>query len=68
VKDFDQDVKDHREKLAQGHRVRKRLDELQALSKKLVRLPSTVALTPSLQLGLAVSDEDICHAGENLCR
>ena len=37
VKDFDQDLKGHREKLAQGHRVRKRLDELQALSKKLVR-------------------------------
>ena len=37
VKDFDQDLKGHREKLAQGHRVRKRLDELQALSTKLVR-------------------------------
>ncbi len=37
VKDFDQDLKGHREKLAQGHRVRRRLDELQALSTKLVR-------------------------------
>ena len=39
VKDFDQDVKGHREKLAQGQRVRRRLDELQALSTKLVWLP-----------------------------
>ena len=45
VKDFDQDIKGHREKLAQGQRVRRRLDELQALSKKLVWLcnPSTQA-------------------------
>ncbi len=39
VKDFDQDVKGHREKLAQGQRVRRRLDELQALSTKLVWRP-----------------------------
>ncbi len=37
VRDFKSDVKGHREKLAQGHRVRKMLNELQAQSQKLVR-------------------------------
>lgn len=37
VKDFKNDVKGHREKLAQGHRVRKMLDEIQAQSQRLVR-------------------------------
>lgn len=36
VKDFNQDVKGHREKLAQGHRVRKMLDQLQSQSQRLV--------------------------------
>ncbi len=37
VADFKNDVKGHREKLAQGHRVRRMLDQLQAQSSKLVR-------------------------------
>lgn len=37
VRDFKSDVKGHREKLAQGHRVRKMLNELQVQSQKLVR-------------------------------
>ena len=36
VNDFKHDVKGHREKLAQGHRVRKMLDQLQSQSQKLV--------------------------------
>ena len=36
VADFKNDVKGHREKLAQGHRVRRMLDQLQAQSGKLV--------------------------------
>ncbi len=36
VRDFKGDVKGHREKLAQGHRVRKMLNELQTQSQKLV--------------------------------
>ncbi|KAK9906790.1 hypothetical protein WJX75_008099 [Coccomyxa subellipsoidea] len=38
VRDFKSDVKGHREKLAQGHRVRKMLNELQVQSQKLVRI------------------------------
>ena len=37
VRDFKSDVKGHREKLAQGHRVRKMLNELQVQSQRLVR-------------------------------
>ncbi len=36
VRDFKQDVKGHREKLAQGHRVKKMLDQLQRQSQRLV--------------------------------
>lgn len=36
VKDFKQDVKTHKEKLMQSHRVRQRLDQIQDSAKKLV--------------------------------
>ena len=45
VNDFKQDVKGHREKLAQGHRVRKMLDQLQTQSQKLVRSASVYGAT-----------------------
>lgn len=37
VRDFRSDAKGHAERLAQGHRVRKMLDQVQAQAEKLVR-------------------------------
>ena len=37
VRDFRSDAKGHAERLAQGHRVRKMLDQIQAQTEKLVR-------------------------------
>jgi splicing factor 3A subunit 3 len=37
VKDFKQDLKSHKDRLMQNHRVRKRLDSMQAAARKLVR-------------------------------
>ena len=62
VKDFDQDLKGHREKLAQGHRVRKRLDELQALSTKLVR--TLIAPDSTMLLGMCSSCRSRTLCGE----
>lgn len=38
VKDYKQDAKSHHDKLMQNHRVRKRIDEMQTIANKLVRL------------------------------
>jgi hypothetical protein len=46
VKDYKQDVKGHKDKLMQQHRVRKRLDQLQETSRKLVRALSSMAQHP----------------------
>ena len=48
MKDFKVAVKGHREKLAQGHRVRQKLDQLQAHAQKLVRLLFMLALHKGL--------------------
>jgi splicing factor 3A subunit 3 len=37
VKDYKQEAKGHKEKLQQNHRVRKRMDEMQQIARKLVR-------------------------------
>jgi hypothetical protein len=39
VKDLKQEAKSHKEKLFQGHRVRRKLDQIQESARKLVRLP-----------------------------
>lgn len=36
VKDYKQEAKTHKEKLMQSHRVRKRIDEMQQIARKLV--------------------------------
>lgn len=36
VKDYQQEAKSHRDKLAQNHRVRKRIDDMQGIAAKLV--------------------------------
>jgi splicing factor 3A subunit 3 len=36
VKDYKQEAKGHKEKLQQNHRVRKRMDEMQQIARKLV--------------------------------
>jgi hypothetical protein len=36
VKDYKQEAKGHKEKLQQNHRVRKRMDEMQGIARKLV--------------------------------
>lgn len=40
VKDYRSEARGHREKLAQNHRVRKRIDEMQEIARKLVRCSS----------------------------
>jgi hypothetical protein len=40
VKDYKQEAKGHKEKLQQNHRVRKRMDEMQQIARKLVRCGS----------------------------
>lgn len=37
VKDYQQEAKGHKDKLLQSHRVRKRMDEMQHIARKLVR-------------------------------
>ena len=53
VLDFKGETKTHKERLAQNHRVRRRLDAMQGGAKKLVRWPvclfrSGAVLTPQL--------------------
>ena len=50
MKDFKQDVKTHKEKLMQSHRVKQRIDQIQEASRKLVsgaQHPGLPALRPA---------------------
>ena len=58
MKDFRNDAKGHRDRLAQGHRVRRMLDQLQQQTQKLVRTAQhNLRAIIAQQLPLALNSE-----------
>lgn len=68
VRDFKQDdIKTHREKLMQGHRVRKRLDDIQTAARKLVCVVVS-GLPACLQAASSREREEACLMLCRTCR
>lgn len=65
MKDYKQEAKTHKEKLMQNHRVRKRIDEIQEIARKLVSKTSetknSVRCALSTAAWAAAHQQSLCH-------